>query len=136
MGAQPSGRLCICLNWRRALINLLDLFRPRETDHRYSIDEVLDILRGERHDARAEAALGLISAPSTWLPADSRDAFGSLAWYSERLPTIFHLYRKGWATEQIGRRLSPLGGAWAIERTLEVAAGLIADRLNRGNLAA
>jgi hypothetical protein len=118
------------------MINLLDLFRARGTEPRYSVDEVLDILRGAQRDERAEAALLLIAAPASWLPADSRDSFGSLAWYSERLPTIFHLYRKGWATEQIGRKLSPLGGAWAVERTLEVAAGLIAHRLNRGQLAA
>ncbi len=33
--------------------------------------------------------------------------------------------------EAIGRRLSLFGGAWAVERTVNIAARLIADRLNR-----
>jgi len=119
------------------MLNLLDLFRrPTSAADGYSSDEVLAILRGEHEDERAEAALELITRPAMWLPPDHRRRFGNLAWYAERLPTILHLYRRGWEPGQIGRRLTPLGGAWAIERTLDLAANLIAERLNARVLAA
>ena len=113
------------------------LRRPRlESRDAYTPDEILAILRGRADGDRADVALEVIGQPSAWLPGDLQRAFGNLAWHAERLPTIFHLYRRGWAPEQIGRRLSPLGGAWCIERTLGVAANLIAERLNRKRLAA
>ena len=118
------------------MINLLDLFRPRTTENRYTAMEILAIVRGQGHGGRAQAALEVIAEPASWLPPDPRRAFGSLAWYAERLPMILHLYRRGWAPEQIGRKLTPLGGAWAVEQTLETAAGLIAERLNGRVLAA
>jgi hypothetical protein len=102
----------------------------------FTTDEILTILRGKDHSERAQAALELISRPAAWLPADPRQDFGNLAWYAERLPLIFHLYRRGWAPEQIGRKLTPLGGAWAVEVTLKQAAELIARRLNRRGIAA
>ena len=115
------------------MMNPLDVFRrPRRLGPgAYSPDEILAILRGEDQGERAEAALDVIATPASWLPSDPNRVFGSLAWHAERLPTIFYLYRRGWAPGQIGRRLSPLGGAWAIEQTLERAAGLIAERMNR-----
>lgn len=118
------------------MLNLLELFRPRAADNRYTVPEVLGILRGQGPEGRAQAALEVIAEPAGWLPPDPRRSFGNLAWYAERLPMILHLYRKGWAPEQIGRKLSPLGGAWAVEKTLDVAAALIAERLNGRMLAA
>ena len=120
------------------MLNPLDVLRRprRATPDPYSADEVLAILRGEDQTERGQSALEVIASPTAWLPANYQRVFGNLAWYAERLPTIFHLYRRGWAPEQIGRRLSPLGGSWAVERTLELAANLIAERLNRRALAA
>jgi hypothetical protein len=114
------------------VINILDLWRGRRarSPGAYSSDEVLAILRGVGEGQRAEPALEVIATPTEWLPPDSRRAFGNLAWYAERLPTILHLYRRGWAPEQIGRRLSPLGGGWAVEQTLSRAAELIAAKIN------
>jgi hypothetical protein len=114
------------------LINLLELWRGRHASPpgAYSGNEVLAILRGDGLGERAESALELISEPTAWLPADNRRAFGHLAWYAERLPTILHLYRRGWAPEQIGRRLSPFSGGWPVEQTLDRAAELIAARIN------
>jgi hypothetical protein len=120
------------------VLNPLEVFRrsrPIDPDA-YSPDEILGILRGKVQGQRAQAALEVISNPTTWLPADTRRAFGHLAWHAERLPTIFYLYRRGWAPEQIGRRLSPLGGAWAVDNTLRVAANLICERLNARKIAA
>ena len=51
-----------------------------------------------------------------------------------RLPTIVHWYRQGVPPQEIGRRLSPMGGAWDAERALEVAVLLIATVLNRPEL--
>lgn len=120
------------------MLNPLEALRRLRQPERegYSPEEVLAILRGERTGERAEEALAVITTPATWLPADLRRAFGSLAWYAERLPTIIHLYRRGWTPGQIGKRLTPLGGAWAIEQTLAIAANLIAERLNSRQLAA
>ena len=120
------------------MLNLMDIFRrsTSATEAAYSSDEVLAILRGDELDERAETALEVITRPSKWLPPDHQRRFGNLAWYAERLPTILHLYRRGWEPGQIGRRLTPLGGAWAVERTLDLAANLIAECLNTQALAA
>ena len=120
------------------MLNPLAVFRRPRTDSpdAYTCDEILAILCGKAQGERAETALEVISQPTTWLPADLPRAFGNLAWHAERLPTIFHLYRRGWAPEQIGRRMTPLGGAWAINQTLRLAASLICERLNRRLLAA
>lgn len=120
------------------MLNPLDVFRrPRAASpDAYSPAEILAILRDRVDGERAEAALELIAQPACWLPADLKRAFGDHAWHAERLPTIFNLYSRGWEPEQIGRRLSPLGGSWHVERTLGLAATLIAERLNRKQLAA
>jgi hypothetical protein len=44
-------------------------------------------------------------------------------------------YRQGIAPCEIGRRLSPLGGAWDANRALAAAAALIAEALNHGDVA-
>ena len=114
------------------MINFWELWRGCHASppDAYSGPEVLAILRGTCLGERAESALRHISEPTAWLPVDSRRAFGHLAWYAERLPTILYLYRRGWAPEQIGRRLSPFSGGWAVEQTLDRAAELIAARIN------
>ena len=114
------------------MLNPIELLRRASSQQpdAYSPDEILLILRGKERGDRAQRALEVIAAPASWLPADPRRAFGNLAWHAERLPTIFHFYRRGWSPEQIGRRLSPLGGAWAVDSTMRVAADLIARRLN------
>jgi hypothetical protein len=120
------------------MLNPLDVLRrPRRlAPGAFSGEEILEILRGAAQGERAEAALEVIAQSAAWLPAELDRAFGNLAWHAERLPTILYLYRRGWSPGQIGRKLSPLGGAWAIERTLEVAAELIAGRLNSRRMAA
>jgi hypothetical protein len=53
---------------------------------------------------------------------------------ANRLPTIVHWYCQGVPLHEIGRRLSPLGGAWDADHALDVAAMLIARALNRPEL--
>jgi hypothetical protein len=43
-------------------------------------------------------------------------------------------YRQGVPLHEIGRRLSPLGGAWDADHALDVATMLIARALNRPEL--
>jgi hypothetical protein len=49
-----------------------------------------------------------------------------------RLPTVVYWYSKGVPSEEIGRRLSPFGGAWDAERAINIATELIARTLNWG----
>jgi len=98
---------------------------------RFSRDEVIAALKGVETGPRAEAILEIAARPSDWLPPDPRRVFDEVPRYGERLPTILYLYRQGADAETIGRRLSLFGGAWGIERTIEIAARLIAARLNR-----
>ena len=88
-------------------------------------------LVGALDGPRADAILDVAAEPARWLPSDTRRAFDDLARYGERLPTILHLYRSGERAETIGRRFGPLGGAWAVERTVDIASELIAKQLNR-----
>ena len=51
-----------------------------------------------------------------------------------RLPTVVFWYRQGVSLADIGRRLSPFGGAWDANRALDAATSLIADVLNSGQI--
>jgi MFS family permease len=93
--------------------------------------EVRAALVGSLDGPRADAILEVAAAPARWLPSDTRRTFNHLSRYGDRLPTILHLYRAGEDAETIGRRFSPLGGAWAVERTVDIASELIAKHLNR-----
>ena len=107
------------------------LLPTRRTAPSFTPAEVQSALMGSLDGPRADAILEVAAAPARWLPSDTRRAFNELARYGDRLPTILHLYRAGEDAESIGRRLSPLGGAWAVERTVEIASELIAKQLNR-----
>ena len=104
---------------------------PRRAQPRFTSAEVWTALRGDLGGPRAEAILDLAARPAAWLPTDPRRAFGDAPRYADRLPTILHWIRQGEDAETIGRRLSLFGSAWAIERTVDTAAGLIARQLNR-----
>ncbi|MCC6175926.1 MAG: MFS transporter [Chloroflexi bacterium] len=103
----------------------------RRPAQRYSVGEVVRALRGASSGKRTEAILDVAAEPARWLPSEPRRAFREVPRCVDRLPTILYLYRKGEDPEAIGRRLSPLGGRWPVERTVEIAADLIARHLNR-----
>jgi len=107
------------------------LLPTRRREARYTAAEVRTALVGDASGGRADAILAVAAAPGRWMPDDSRDAFKELARYGERFPSILHLYRAGEDPECIGRRFGPLGGAWAVERTVDIASELIAKQLNR-----
>jgi MFS family permease len=107
------------------------LLPTRRTRPSFTPTEVRAALIGSLEGARADAILEVAATPGRWLPNDTRRAFHELSRYGDRLPTILHLYRSGEDPETIGRRFSPLGGAWAVERTVDIASELIAKQLNR-----
>jgi DHA1 family multidrug resistance protein-like MFS transporter len=98
---------------------------------RFTSREVADALSGQLHGPRAERALEMAAQPVRWMPVDPQRAFRDVPRYAERVPTILHQLRNGADPEQIGRRLSPLGGGWPVRRTIEIASDLIARELNR-----
>lgn len=110
---------------------LLPARRPGSNGAPYTPSEVVEVLAGRRHGPRADAVLELVAQPARWMPADPSRTFREVSRYADRLPTILHQYRRGEDPEQIGRRMSPLGGGWPVQRTVEIAAGLIARQLNR-----
>jgi hypothetical protein len=84
-------------------------------------------------DPRTAAVHAAAARTSLWSSRLPRRISFELGRAAHRLPTIVYWYRQGVPAHEIGRRLSPFGGAWDADRALDVAAALIADLLNRGN---
>jgi DHA1 family multidrug resistance protein-like MFS transporter len=103
----------------------------RRSVARFTSNEVADALAGRLRGARAESALAMAAQTGRWMPSDPQRAFREVGRYADRVPTILFQLRSGIAPEEIGRRLSPLGGAWPVKRTIEIASDLIARELNR-----
>jgi len=100
---------------------------------RYTAGEVAEALAGRRQGPRAQRALEMAAQTARWLPAEPKTAFREVGRYADRVPTILHQIRGGAEPEEIGRRLSPLGGGWPVRRTVEIASDLIARELNRAS---
>jgi hypothetical protein len=109
------------LGWRK------QNFTPEEVRQRLQIDDPAD-----ERTARVHAAAAQISLWSSHVPA--RLAF-DLGRTANRLPTVVFWFRQGISPSEIGQRLSAFGGDWDANRALDVAAGLIAEALNRGDVA-
>jgi hypothetical protein len=109
------------LGWRK------QNFTAEEVRQRLQIDEDAD-----ERTAKVHAAAAQISLWSSDVPA--RLAF-DLGRTASRLPTVVFWFRQGISPEEIGHRLSAFGGDWDANRALDVAAGLIAQALNRGGIA-
>lgn len=124
----------------RALLDRLHLDRPhapssllpaRRSDRPFTRREVADALSGRLQGPRAERALEMAAQTARWMPADSRRTFRDVGRFADRVPTILYQVRNGADPEEIGRWLTPLGGAWPVRRTVEIASDLIARELNR-----
>lgn len=103
----------------------------------YTAEEVrarlhADSLDRDGRTRRVHAAAALTGVWTSHLT--DRIAF-DLGRAANRLPTVVFWYRQGLSAHEIGRRLSPFGTAWDADRALNAAAGLIADALNRGEVA-
>ena len=108
------------------------------TAHRsYSAQEVLERLQADQLDGdpRTVAVQTAAAMTGVWCTAlPERIAF-NLGRAANRLPSVIYWHRQGLSTNEIGRRLSPFGTSWDAERALEAAARLIAQALNRGEVA-
>jgi hypothetical protein len=108
------------------------LFR---THKHYTAAEVLQRLQVDRADDPRTAAVHAAAAQiGVWSSLLSERVAYELGRSAQRLPTVVYWYRQGVSPCEIGRRLSPLGGAWDANRALNEAAALIAQALNRGHV--
>ena len=114
----------------------LSLPRLPGTRNNYTATEVLQRLQVDRADHPRTAAVHAAAAQiSVWSSLLSQRTAFDLGRAANRLPTIVFWYRQGVSPYEIGRRISPLGGAWDANRALNAAAALIAEALNRGEVA-
>ncbi len=86
----------------------------------------------ELADPRTAAVHAAAARTALWSCLVSDQVASDLGPAARRLPTIVHWYRQGVSPHEIGRRLSPFGGAWDADHALAVAAALIAYILNQG----
>ena len=98
----------------------------------YTAEEVLQRLRSiDSDDPRTAAVQSAVSQTAAWpalLPESTARDLGPAA---SRLPTVVFWYGRGADFADIGRRLSPLGGAWDGQRAVVAACRLVAQLLNR-----
>jgi hypothetical protein len=104
------------------LPRLARTYTPEEVRLRLQLDD-----SGHPRTTAVHAAAAHCSIWSTLLPEKVAFDLGRSA---ARLPTVVYWYRQGIPPHEIGRRLSPFGGAWDANRAFDVAAELIARVLN------
>jgi hypothetical protein len=105
---------------------------PRTTPD-YSPEEVrLRLQQEELSDPRTAAVHAAAARTGLWSSLASDQVAAELGRAATRLPSVVYWYRQGVSAHEIGRRLSPFGGAWDADHALAVAAALIAYVLNQG----
>jgi hypothetical protein len=104
-----------------------EIYSPREVRLRLADERADDPRTAAVHAIAAQTSLWCGRLPDRWVHELGRTA--------DRLPSVVFWYRQGVPLDDIGRRLSPLGGMWDAERALDVATALIAEALNRGSRA-
>jgi hypothetical protein len=121
-------------SWWSPLPRLLSRFPHSSAT--YTPEEVrLRLLQqGDASHSRTAAVHDVAARTGVWFGLLPDTVAFELGRAATRLPTIVYWYRQGVPSHEIGRRLSPLGGAWDADRALEVAAALIATALNRPEL--
>jgi hypothetical protein len=111
------------------------LARIPRTSWTYTPEEVrLRLRQDDAAHPRTAAVHGAAAQTGVWSSLMSEKVAYELGRAAPRLPTIVLWYRQGVPAHEIGRRLSPMGGAWDADRALEVAVLLIATILNRPEL--
>ncbi len=108
------------------LLGLRNNFTAEEVRQRLEVDRA--------EDARTAAVHAMAARTSIWATELPERLAFDLGRTANRLPTVVFWYRQGVCAHEIGRRLSPFGGAWDANRALDAAAALIATALNRGEL--
>jgi hypothetical protein len=98
-------------------------YTPEEVRLRLQLDD-----SGHPRTAAVHAAAARCGIWFSLLPEKVALDLGRTA---HRLPTVVYWYRQGVPPLEIGRRLSPFGGAWDANRAIRVASELIARALNQ-----
>jgi hypothetical protein len=86
-------------------------------------------------DSRTVAVHAAAALSGVWASLLTERRALDLGRSANRLPTVVFWYRQGVSPHEIGRRLSPFGTCWDAERAVNAAAELIAQALNRGDVA-
>jgi hypothetical protein len=119
-------------SWPRLLAYLSQLTHPGRT---FTPHEVrLRLQQANAGHPRTQAVHAVAARTGVWSSLLPDRAAFDLGRAANRLPTIVLWYRQGVPLHEIGRRLSPLGGAWDADHALDVATMLIARALNRPEL--
>jgi hypothetical protein len=109
-------------------IGVWRLLAQRDT---FTAEEVRQrLLSADTTHSRTTAVHAAAARTALWTSRLPEKAARDLGRAASRLPTVVYWYRQGVPASEIGRRLSPFGGAWDADRALEVAAVLITEVLN------
>jgi hypothetical protein len=108
--------------WPRLLSHHTATFTPEEVRQRLRLADT-----AHPRTAAVHSAASRISLWSSLLPDKIALDLGAAG---QRLPTIVFWHCQGISLDDIGRRISPLGGPWDAERAIDVASQLIAHILN------
>jgi hypothetical protein len=131
--ARPAPTLKIAMSYQLIAsksLALLPRLLSRSTS--YTPEEVRLRLGDERADDPRTLAVQAIAAQTgVWSGRLARQQAYELGRAAGRLPSVVFWYCQGVSLEEIGQRLSPMGGPWDAERALNVATVLIAETLNR-----
>lgn len=113
--------------WRFSLPRLLGTHR----DPSFTQEEVRSRLRARDTACSRTAAVHAAAArTAVWSALLPDDIAGDLGAAGRKLPSIVFWHSQGIPLEDIGRRISPFGGAWDADRALDAASALIAYVLN------
>lgn len=97
----------------------------------YTPEEVRQRLRfADTQDPRTVAVQAAASRTSVWSALLPENVALDLGPAGRRLPSVVFWHAQGLPLEDIGRRISQLGGAWDADRAIDVASQLIAYMLN------
>jgi hypothetical protein len=115
------------LLWPQLLSNL----ETPEKLQPYTAEEVRSRLRlSDLLEPRTAAVHAAASRTAVWSALLPERVARDLGAAGNRLATVVFWFAQGITLDEIGRRISPFGGAWDAERAVEVASALIAYVLN------
>ena len=108
---------------------------PHAPHARYQPEHIKRVLRGEVQRLpsgiereRVREAIGRFTSS---IEHDRlRREFAGMERYVDRLPRILFLYSRGYSVHDIADRLTGLPTVFGVERTIEIAASLMARQLN------
>lgn len=97
----------------------------------YTAEEVRSRLRlTDLLEPRTAAVHAAASRTAVWSALMPERVARDLGAAGGRLATVVFWFAQGLTLDEIGRRISPFGGAWDAERAVDVASALIAYILN------